>query len=314
VFHEQAPFTDLISFAAVVDQSMVGTGNFRVTGMEGADTGLQTVATFIDPAGPESLDQYSADIAWGDGGYTPGTITFDGKGTFTVKGSHVYEEEGAYTLIVYLHHDEAADSAVMSTAVISDPAVLGNGGYAVLGHAGQDTGVQQVADFVDPGSTEPVSSYAATLDWGDGTTSDGTVAYDQGFFTVSGGHTYKTSGTYRITVTIHHESADDTIVFSEADIDDGTAPGGSGHGLLGRELAVASNGIAGSTSRPVALSTSSPGLAETNSVSQNLVSAAGLDVVTNAPAVQDQSHHVSRITILDNAFMLLADQAWDNLL
>src|SRR5262249_47339115 len=59
VFHDQADFTDLISFAAVVDQSMAGIGDFLVTGTEGADTGLQTVATFTDPAGPERLSDYS---------------------------------------------------------------------------------------------------------------------------------------------------------------------------------------------------------------------------------------------------------------
>jgi hypothetical protein len=59
-----------------------------------------------------------------------------------------------------------------------------------------------VASFTDadPGGT--VSDYAATIDWGDGTTSAGTVGTAGGGFTVNGSHTYQEDGNYPVVVHI----------------------------------------------------------------------------------------------------------------
>ncbi len=47
-----------------------------------------------------------------------------------------------------------------------------------------------VATVHDPGSTDPASAFTATIDWGDGTTTAGTVTGSNGNYTVSGSHTY----------------------------------------------------------------------------------------------------------------------------
>jgi hypothetical protein len=47
-----------------------------------------------------------------------------------------------------------------------------------------------VATFQDPGSTDPPSAYAATIDWGDGTTTAGTITGSNGNYTITGSHTY----------------------------------------------------------------------------------------------------------------------------
>ena len=51
----------------VADQLVIATGGFTVAGSEGSLTGSQTVATFTDPAGAETLTDYPANISWGDG-------------------------------------------------------------------------------------------------------------------------------------------------------------------------------------------------------------------------------------------------------
>jgi hypothetical protein len=69
-----------------------------------------------------------------------------------------------------------------------------------------------VATFTDP-NNGPVSGdypqngssvygYTATIDWGDGSTSTGTMSGSNGAFTVSGKHTYAAAGTYTVTTTV----------------------------------------------------------------------------------------------------------------
>jgi hypothetical protein len=61
-----------------------------------------------------------------------------------------------------------------------------------------------VASFSDADSgPQNVNNYTATVDWGDGTTSAGTVANDPaGGFAVVGAHTYAQAGTFPVAVTV----------------------------------------------------------------------------------------------------------------
>src|SRR5439155_11117352 len=79
----------------------------RLLAMEGGDCGLQTVATFTDPGGPEPVSDYSATINWGDGISSAATMVANPGGSFAVRGRHTYAEEGAYTLAVAVAHDSA---------------------------------------------------------------------------------------------------------------------------------------------------------------------------------------------------------------
>jgi len=60
-----------------------------------------------------------------------------------------------------------------------------------------------VASFVDGTPTAAQSDFTATINWGDGSKSAGTVAGPNGGpFTVSGSHTYATTGTFNVTATL----------------------------------------------------------------------------------------------------------------
>src|SRR5262249_13107571 len=77
--------------------------------------------------GQPTPGEYAATIDWGDSRPTStGTITFAG-GTFTVRGSHTYAEEGSYTISVLLQHGTSPDVPVTTTAIVSDPPVLPSG-------------------------------------------------------------------------------------------------------------------------------------------------------------------------------------------
>jgi len=59
-----------------------------------------------------------------------------------------------------------------------------------------------LAGLTDVLTAEMSDAFSATVDWGDGTTSPGTVTGSAGMFTVSGSHTFSTLGTYTGKVTV----------------------------------------------------------------------------------------------------------------
>jgi hypothetical protein len=60
----------------------------------------------------------------------------------------------------------------------------------------------QVATFSDADTSKTAADFTVTVDWGDGTTSAGTVTGSSGSFTVSGQHTYSDEGSFPFTVTV----------------------------------------------------------------------------------------------------------------
>ncbi|MBV9941970.1 MAG: hypothetical protein JO262_07585 [Solirubrobacterales bacterium] len=75
------------------------------------------------------------------------------------------------------------------------------GGLSLSGTAGNSTS-GTVATITDPNTSATAGSYSATINWGDGTTSSGTITGGNGSFSVAGAHVYATSGRYSVTVTI----------------------------------------------------------------------------------------------------------------
>jgi hypothetical protein len=209
----------------IAEAPLAATGGLTISGVEGQSF-TATVATFTDTGGAENetLD-YTASIDWGDGTTSTGTISGpDQNGVFTVTGSHAYAEEtnefhGTPTITVTITH-ESVLAVVTDTPSIAEAPLSATAGPAVSAVVGQDV-TAAVATFTDTGGPENATlDYAANIDWGDGTTTTGTISGpDQnGVFTVSGDHTYSVEGTFTINVTIMHESAPAVIVSTSASV------------------------------------------------------------------------------------------------
>jgi len=207
----------------VADPAVSPTGGYTFAAIKGTTAPAQTVATFTDPGGPESTSHYSATIDWGDGSSAAGAISFDtASSIFTVSASHLYAAVGSDTITVTINHDVATAVSVTSTATVSLPAVDATGGYTFTAVEGATAAAQTVATFTDPGGAEPPANYSATIDWGDGNSSAGTIDFDTAsqIFTVSASHLYAEEGTDTVTVTIGHASAATATVTSTATVSD----------------------------------------------------------------------------------------------
>ncbi|HVA47726.1 MAG TPA: TIGR03118 family protein [Pirellulales bacterium] len=156
-----------------------------------------TVAKFTDADTGRPLSDYSATIDWGDGASSTGTISTDVGGGFDVNGSHTYNDEGAKTVTVAIS-DPGSTITVQSAANIADIDTLTGASTAVSATEGSPfTGA--VATFTDTRAGADASGFSATIDWGDGTTTTGTVGESAGTFTVSGTHTFADEGPFTIT-------------------------------------------------------------------------------------------------------------------
>lgn len=222
VMHDAAPAASAAAAVTVGDPSVAAT-SAGFNALRGISSGAVTLATFTDPGGAEALADYSAAINWGDGSTGAGTVTFNAAtGLFSVTGSHVYAASGNYSASVTVHHDAAPDVVVTSAATISDPAVVVTGGYSFSAAEGSASASQVVASFTDPGGALPASSYLATITWGDGSSSAGTVSYNAATttFSVAGSHLYAGEGSYSVAVTVQDGSAPAASATSVAAVSD----------------------------------------------------------------------------------------------
>jgi hypothetical protein len=164
------------------------------------------VASFTDSGNPlQVASDFNASIDWGDGTKTMGTVSGPTGGPFTISGNHTYSDDGSYSLTATFSDDPPSiltNIPIASTAVVSEADLTVTAGSAISTTEGVALSGVQVATFSDPGSPDAASDFAATIDWGDGTTTSGTVTGSAGSFTVTGNHTYadELNGTYTVTV------------------------------------------------------------------------------------------------------------------
>src|SRR5258708_3587201 len=139
-----------------------------------------TVATFTDSNTTEAAGEFTATIDWGDGTTTVGIVTGGGAGNFTVSGTHTYvDEETGIRVITTL--TETAPGAVPASATSAIFNVTE--GDALTGTASAPTTVVEgtsfngsVATFTGASLTNTAADFTATINWGDGTATAGTVS------------------------------------------------------------------------------------------------------------------------------------------
>ncbi|HET6882571.1 MAG TPA: DUF4214 domain-containing protein [Pirellulales bacterium] len=212
---ERLETREMLSLPGMLEPTNLGT----LTATEGvAFSG--TVAIFRDPNHvlPKNDDTYSAFIDWGTGGNGPihdpgapvlsvGTISGpDVLGSYTITGSHTYAEESATPLTVNVRVYETISGLTQSvigastdTMTVAD-APLSAGTVSVQVGEPEHVTVASVtttaaltgltATFTDANPDAAASDFTANINWGDGTTTAGSVSAEDGGFRVFGTHVY----------------------------------------------------------------------------------------------------------------------------
>lgn len=160
------------------------------------------VATFAAGDVTGTLQNFTAAITWGDG--TPGsaTVTPTGATTYAISGTHTYVKESIYPLSVVLNGTSGSTASALGTATVTDVAPVVT--VAPFAPTALQSFSGHVASFTDAGPDLP-GQYVVTINWGDATSSTGTVTAQAGSttaFDVSGAHTYATAGRKTATVVV----------------------------------------------------------------------------------------------------------------
>jgi hypothetical protein len=208
--------------AAIVADAALTAGNSTPNATEGkAFTGA--VASFTDANKSAAASDFTATITWGDGHVSAGTVAANGS-SFNVTGTNTYAEEGSYAVTVQIADKGGSTVTVNSTMTVADAALTATGVPTITGTANVALGNVTVATFTDAGGAEDASHYTPTINWGDGTTSTGTVTSTSNGFRVSGSHTYIGAEAYTISVTIKDEGGSSSTANSLADLHPAAPP------------------------------------------------------------------------------------------
>jgi uncharacterized repeat protein (TIGR01451 family) len=133
------------------------------------------------------------------------------------------------------------NSSVASIAVAEAPIVVS----APITVSGKNQSNITVATFSHwssaPAGAEPAGDFVATINWGDGSTSTGTVTYSSknGNYTVKGSHTYSSNGSHTVTTTVVEAGSSPNFAMagssngSAADVPTATASTSAGAASVG---------------------------------------------------------------------------------
>jgi hypothetical protein len=196
---EDGSFT-LYQTTVTVNDASLSPSAVTLTPTEGATfTGVVASFTDADPNGTAS--DYNATIDWGDGHISAAVISANSKGGFDVSGTNTYLEEGSYQVTVAIRDAGGSMATANNKANVAEAALRATG-QNVTGQEGILL-TATLASFIDADPNGTVGDYAASINWGDGSSaSAGTIGVSGSTFIVSGSHAYPEEGNYTVSVTI----------------------------------------------------------------------------------------------------------------
>jgi hypothetical protein len=183
------------------DAGLSATPSTGLTEPEGSSPTL-TLATLTDADPGAAASDYSATVDWGDGTSSIATVEGDPTVGVTIIASHGYAEEGDRTATVSVADAGGSKSTASVPIRVEDaPLSVHPVGVAAVAYSAFTGTVATFAD-ADPGGT--VADYQATIEWGDGSSSSGTIKREAGGdFVVAGAHRYARAGSYTATVAVN---------------------------------------------------------------------------------------------------------------
>jgi hypothetical protein len=197
--HDHGTVAQMNSTATVTDAALQVTA-LTNTFVDGKASSA-TVATFVDPGSDGTAKDYAATISWGDGQSSAGMIQSNASGGFDVVGSNTYAADGSFTITVTVTDAGGSEASAHGRGIV--PLFDFLTPTPVSASATEGTAFNgALATFTDNAGPDPEGDYTIAINWGDNTSTSGTLQLQGNTFTVNGNHTYVDDGAYTATVTI----------------------------------------------------------------------------------------------------------------
>ena len=201
------PNADLsVSVSGPGSASEGGTVTYNITVTNAGPAGASAVV--LTDTLPSILNYTSATSSQGtfsvSGGvvtFSVGTVAVNGTVTASVTAQAIEDGSASDTASVSSSSPDpnSANNSASATTSFAEPAISVSGAV----HTKSRTLTNfQVATFTHANGVEPASAFTATINWGDGTTSPGTITLSGTTYSVSGSHTYTGGNKHTITTTV----------------------------------------------------------------------------------------------------------------
>src|SRR5205814_2316897 len=136
------------------------------------------------------------------------TLTYswdlDNNGSFETPGQNVIFsaaslDESSKTIVLQVCDNHNACATSNATVNVTNASMSVGTISAPSDPTSLNTAINTSVSFTDPGTLD---THKSTWDWGDSSTSAGTVTESNGSGSVAGTHTYTTAGVYTVSVTL----------------------------------------------------------------------------------------------------------------
>ncbi len=201
------PNADLsVSVSGPASVSEGGTVTYNISVTNAGPSGASAVV--LTDTLPSNLSYKSAKVSQGTISVSGGVVTFSAGtvasgGTFTASVTALVTEDGSTsdtaTVSSSSPDPNSANNSANVTTSFAEPAIVVS---APIHTTSRKLTNVRVATFTHAGGVEPASAFVATINWGDGTTSTGTVTLSGTTYIVTGSHTYATGSRHTITTTV----------------------------------------------------------------------------------------------------------------
>jgi virginiamycin B lyase len=194
-----------------VDQNNPQVGNVNLTDallatsndvtVTAGKSSTATFATFTDFAGGTDPSAYAATLSIDGATPSSATISTDANGGFDVNDGNDWTLGGSTFDVTITDNNNSARVATATGSLTVDAPPAKGVGVAVTATSGQ-TFTGTVARFTGL-AMNSLSSYSASIDWGDGQTTAGTITVNNaGGVDITGSDTYAAAGTFTVSTTL----------------------------------------------------------------------------------------------------------------
>jgi uncharacterized repeat protein (TIGR01451 family) len=137
--------------------------------------------------------------------FSLGTVNFGATITATVTAQATEDGSLADSANVsYANDPVSGNNNASPTSSVSEPGISVSGPIIVIGKRVNNI---TTATFTHASGVEPASAFIATINWGDGHTSNGTITESGTTYTVKGSHRYGSGGSHTVTTTVAEAGA-----------------------------------------------------------------------------------------------------------